>query len=108
MFTSSALAPPRTCSIATSTAASRSSASIERAEPRRAGDVRPLADHHEPRVGADLERLQPAPPRPPRGTRDRARRHPLDDAAIWRMCSGVVPQQPPTTLTSPSSANARR
>ena len=33
----------------------------ERAEARRAGDVRPLADHHEAGVGPDLERLEPAP-----------------------------------------------
>ena len=33
---------------------------------------------------------------------------PLTAAAIARVCSGVVPQQPPTTLTSPLSANSRR
>ena len=35
----------------------------ERAEAGRAGDVRPLADHHEARVGPELERLEAAPPR---------------------------------------------
>ena len=63
MFTSSRFAPPRTCSSATSTAPPKSSASIEPAEARRAGDVRALADHHEAGVGPDLERLQPAEPR---------------------------------------------
>ena len=58
----------------------------------------------------DFSRAAPAParaaPRPPRrrayrsarGARDR-RRRPLDRALIWRMCSGVVPQQPPTRRT---------
>ena len=50
----------------------------ERAEPRGARHVRPLADHHETRVGADLERLEPAPARPRDALRDRPRRHPLD------------------------------
>ena len=33
---------------------------------------------------------------------------PSTPAAIWRTCSGVVPQQPPTRFTRPSSAKARR
>ena len=33
---------------------------------------------------------------------------PRTPAAISRMCSGVVPQQPPTMLTSPDSPNSRR
>ena len=45
----------------------------ERPEPGRAGDVRPLADHDEPRVRADLERLEPAPPRTRRVSREPAR-----------------------------------
>ena len=50
----------------------------ERAEPGGAGDVRPLSDHHEPRVGADLERLETAPASPADACRDRPWRHPLD------------------------------
>ena len=33
---------------------------------------------------------------------------PSTAAAIARMCSGVVPQQPPTTFTSPSRAKSPR
>ena len=46
-------------------------------EARRAGDVRPLADHHEARVRADLERLEAAEARAPRRLPDRSRRKPL-------------------------------
>ena len=59
------------------------------AEPRRAGHVRPLADHHEAGVRPDLERLQAAEPgagaapREPRGAAARRRR-----AAICSMCAG--------------------
>ncbi len=31
---------------------------------------------------------------------------PSTAAAIWRMCSGVVPQHPPTRFTSPACANS--
>jgi hypothetical protein len=31
---------------------------------------------------------------------------PATASAMARMCAGVVPQQPPTTLTSPASANS--
>ncbi len=33
---------------------------------------------------------------------------PRTASAIWRMCSGVVPQHPPTTFTSPACANSPR
>ena len=59
MLTSSRFAPPRTWSSATSSAALWSSDSISLRN-RRAGDVGALTDHHEPGVGADLERLQAA------------------------------------------------
>ena len=45
----------------------------EPAEARRAGHVRPLADQHEPGVGADLERLEPAPARARRRVAARCR-----------------------------------
>ena len=78
-------------------------------ELRRAGDVRPLADDDEVRVGADRERLEA-------GEAGRAARRPGPRAAAGpsrpprsrRMCAGVVPQQPPTTLTQPASAKPRR
>jgi len=43
----------------------------EPAEPGRAGDVGPLADHHEPGIAGDRERLQPGQPRHPAGPRGR-------------------------------------
>ena len=76
-------------------------------EARRAGDVRPLADDDEARVRPDHERLETAEARaraPRAGTTPR-RASPSTDLAICATCSGVVPQQPPTMLTSPSSAN---
>ena len=107
MFTSRRFAPPRTCSSATSTAAGVVVRLDQPAEARRAGDVRPLADHHEARVRADLERLEPAEARAPRRLAERrAAAGPATASAIAATCSGVVPQQPPTTLTSPSSANS--
>ena len=62
MLTSRRFAPPRTCSSATSTAPCEVVRLDQPPEARRAGDVRPLADHHEAGVGADLERLEPAEP----------------------------------------------
>ena len=84
MLTSRTFAPPRTCSSATSTARLEVARLDRAAEPRRAGDVRPLADHHEPGVGADLERLEPAEARP-RHARPGSRRGamPSTAAAIW-------------------------
>ena len=70
MFTSRRLAPPRTCSSATSTAPAEVVGLDEPPEARRAGDVRPLADHHEAGVGPDLERLQPAEARRRTSLRD--------------------------------------
>ena len=108
MFTSRAFAPLRTCSSATPTASSRSPDSTserKRAEP--VTFVRspiitkpvsgPISNGSRP-----LHRVAGACA----GTRRVG--IPSTAAAIWRMCSGVVPQQPPTTFTSPSSANARR
>ena len=76
------------------------------AEARGAGDVRALADHHEAGVRADLERLEAAEARPRRPFRDLSRGLSLDHVRDRPMCSGVVPQQPPTTLTKPSRANS--
>ena len=50
MFTSRRLAPPRTCSSATSTRLLEVARLDQPPEPRRAGDVRALADHDEVRV----------------------------------------------------------
>ena len=87
MFTSRMLAPPRTCSSATSAACAKSPARDQAPEPRRPGDVGALADHLEVAVGADGQRLEAGVPgepvgaaRPPRGARRRRPR-----AAIARM-----------------------
>ena len=108
MFTSSALAPFRTCSIATSTAASRSSDSTSernRADPvtlvRSPIITNPVSGPIS-KGSSPLHRVRATRPETVRGA------VPSTAAAICRTCSGVVPQQPPTTLTRPSSANARR
>jgi len=76
----------------------------EPAEPGRTGDVGPLAVITKPVSGADLERLQAAEP----GRRLDRRQLPggrfRTVSAIFAMCAGVVPQQPPTMLTSCDSA----
>ena len=79
----------------------------EAAERGRPGHVRPLADDHERRILVDDERLETAESRSRRARRDRPRGSPCTAAAMAATCSGVVPQQPPTPFTSPSSANAR-
>ena len=72
------------------------------AEFGRAGDVGALADIDERDFGRERERLEPREPQ-----------QRLDGSGTWRgglsftasamarMCAGVVPQQPPTMLTSP-------
>ncbi len=73
----------------------------------RAGDVGPLADHRE---GA-LRAAAPAAPGRCSARRAAARaagaaaRRPRP-SAIARMCSGVVPQQPPTMFSQPLAANS--
>ena len=53
------------------------------------------------RVSSPLKRLKGSTLGGTRGGRPRTA------AAIASMCAGVVPQQPPTTLTQPRSANSR-
>ena len=103
MLTSRMLAPPRTCSSATSTAPREVVGLDQPPEARRAGDVRPLADQHEAGVGADLERLEAAPARPARAApARRARREARAPRRRSRaVCSGVEPQQLPATLRKP-------
>ncbi len=77
------------------------------AKPSRTGHVRPLADHHEAGVLPDHERLearQACRVAARLGTRLGGR--PETASTIATMCSGVVPQQPPTTLRSPALANS--
>ena len=86
----------------------------------RAGDVAALADVDEPRAGAGLlhfeasiqaamhHRLEAGEQRVARGQPGRARGVQSRAApAIAAICCGVVPQQPPTTLTSGRSTQSR-
>src|SRR5690606_37734092 len=87
------------------------------AELRRAGDVGALADVDEVGAVGDDQRLQAAQPRMPdqghaassASTSCGGRRggRPATTPAIASMCAGEVPQQPPTMLSSPASANSR-
>ena len=102
MFTSSAFAPPRTCSSATSTAPTEVAGLDQAPEARRARHVRPLADQDEARVRADLERLEPAPARRVRGTGGTGRGARLAHrAGDRRGVLGVEPQQLPATFRKP-------
>jgi hypothetical protein len=77
------------------------------AELGRTGHVGALADIDEQAGGVDGQRLQAAQPAGARISESRAghARHGSRDGA---MCSGVVPQQPPTMLRKPLAANSRR
>ncbi len=108
MFTSRRLAPPRTCSSATATAPWKSSASISflnRAEPvtlvRSPTTTKPVS-------GRITNGSRPENRGRRTGSATTRGGSPCTARAISRVCSGVVPQQPPTMLTSPSSAKARR
>ncbi len=108
MFTSSRFAPPRTCSSATSTAPWKSFASIRR---RKRAD--PVTFVRSPTTTNPVSGPITNGSRPEkRGLVSRAGTcrggSPSTARAIACVCSGVVPQQPPTRLTRPSSANARR
>ena len=78
-------------------------------EARRAGHVRPLADHHEARVRPDLERLEAAPARPRRRRRDAPRREAADgrgDRArvLGRRAAAAADDvEEPVAANSPSS-----
>ena len=108
MLTSMTFAPPSTCWRATSTASSYFSSLISRANFLRAGDVRPLADHEEVavRAAASAAACRSAAATARRVVRSMR----LELRALRRrsraMCSGVVPQQPPTMFTQPRSANS--
>ena len=107
MFTSSTLAPPRTCSSATSTAPVKSSASISR---RKRAD--PVTFVRSPTITKPVSASTVNGSRPAkRGSGEWAGTSlggsPATASAIAAMCSGVVPQQPPTPLTRPLCANSR-
>ena len=108
MFTSRRFAPPRTCSSATSSAAWKSPPSTSRR--KRAEPVMfvrsPISVKFESaRISNGSRPLKRVPGRRSGTLRGAT---PSTAAAIWRTCSGVVPQQPPTMLTRPSRANSPR
>src|SRR6266511_5120416 len=107
MFTSSRLAPPRTCSSATSTAPPKSPASTsrrKRAEP--VTFVRsPIIT--KPVSGPISNGSSPLKRGAGRLSGTCRGDSPLVTSTMALTCSGVVPQQPPTMLRSPSRANSR-
>ena len=118
MFTSTRFAPPRTWSSATLRRLGVVAGADEPGEPQRAGDVRALADHLEVAVGPDGKRLEARELREARPSGDslESPREPFGSIrggtpatafAIAAMCSGVVPQQPPTMFTKPLVGNSR-
>ena len=79
----------------------------ELAKARRAGDVGALADIDERDFRRQRERFEAGQPQPRRHARESAAAScPRRRAAMARMWSGVVPQQPPTMLTRPAAANS--
>jgi hypothetical protein len=111
MLTSSTFAPLRTCWTATSTAASKSPASIslrKRAEPDtfvRSPTTTKLMDSSNVSVSSPLKNALPR--RAAAGaSRSRVRRS-ATPCVMARMWSGVVPQHPPTMSTRPDCANSR-
>ena len=106
MLTSSRLAPPRTCSRATSTAAWWSSASISRRNRREPVTLVRSPIITNPVSGPISKGSRPLNLVRATGAGTWRGRRPATLAAICAMCSGVVPQHPPTMLTSPSAANS--
>ncbi len=108
MFTSRRFAPPRTCSSATSSAPCQSSAST-----RRRKRAEPVTFVRSPTItkfvsGVIANGSSPEKTGSARRSGTRRGGTPSTAAAIARTCSGVVPQHPPTTLTSPARANSPR
>ncbi len=109
MFTSMICAPFATCCRASSTAAAVVARFDELAKLGRPRDIGAFADIDEQAAGVDAERFKAAQAA---GAGDVAARcaaaHPRRRALFCRMCSGVVPQQPPTILRNPLVANSRK
>ena len=106
MFTSRAFAPPRTCSSATSTAPWKSPASIS--ERKRTEPVTFVRSPISTKPVSSVITNGSRPERRVRGCRFGTRlgvRHRVA-SAMAMVCSGVVPQQPPTMLRRPSRAKS--
>ena len=107
MLTSMTCAPASTCWRATLSAVRVVVLLDQPAEPGRAGDVGALADVDEQAVLVDDAAARARTGAgPARSSAARAARLPSTASAIAAMCVGVVPQQPPTMLTSPAVANS--
>ena len=106
MFTSSRFAPPRTCSRATSTAPWSSPPSMSRRNRRdpvtlvRSPIITNPVSGPIAKVSRPLKRVRGGSAGSGRGV------IPDTAVAICVMWAGVVPQQPPTMLTSPAPANS--
>ncbi len=106
MLTSSRLAPPRTCSSATSTAAWWSPASISRRNRAEPVTLVRSPTMRNPVSAPGFNGSRPLN-RDIAGTAATGRGASPETAAASRaMWSGVVPQHPPTTLTIPAPANS--
>ncbi|GBC87081.1 hypothetical protein HRbin12_01082 [bacterium HR12] len=108
MLTSSMLAPLRTCSAAISTAPWKSPASMSRRK-----RAEPVTFWRSPIITNPVSGVIRKGSRPARlvtrsGAGGRRGGRPSTAWAICRMCSGVVPQQPPRMFASPASAYSRR
>ena len=108
MLTSITCAPFSTCWRATASASGVVAGEDQPRERLRAGDVGALADVDEERVVADVDRLQAREAQAAARSRAScAARSSARASAIARMCSGVVPQQPPAMLSQPARAHSR-
>jgi hypothetical protein len=107
MFTSMMFAPLRTCSAATSRAVPKSPEVMSSANRRD-----PVTLVRSPIIRNVLSGVIVSGSRPARRVRPSGAGGvrgvwPSAAEAIWRMCSGVVPQQPPMMFTRPPDANSR-
>ena len=106
MLTSSRFAPPRTCSIATSEAAWLSPASMRRRNRAEPDTLVRSPIMTNPVSGPISNGSSPLNRLLTRAAGTVRRASPDTPCAIWRMCSGPVPQQPPTMLTKPPRAKS--
>ena len=76
------------------------------AEPRRAGDIRALAHVHKGNIRGQDKGFKPRKAKITGHAGTFRGEKGATDSAMARIWSGVVPQQPPTTLTMPSRAKS--
>ena len=108
MLTSIIWAPLSTCCRAIATASSKRSSLISSRERARAGDVGPLADVDEERVGADVERLQAGQARARLDVGDHPRWHALDGIGDGARCGRASCRSRPDQVEQRPRAPAGR